>query len=195
MTLFSADTGEVTPPQATAEQLGEGPARDLRAALGIVRMDTEVMAVMSQDPSAIWYGAGLMVAVTVLSLLVQAVIRQVSINVVAVVVVALVSLAISAISTAAIHGAAKVIFGAKGKYVGLLRVLWLGSVVNVLMIVPVVGSIVAGLWSLLIMMVTFQEIDGIDRIQALGLSLGLSAGVYFLGIILSEALRTSPAAF
>jgi hypothetical protein len=79
-----------------------------------------------------------------------------------------------------VHVLAKVLFGATGTYAGLLRVLWLGSIVSVLAVIPLAGTIVSSIWSLLITMVTFQEIDGIERLQALGLSIAVGFGFYAL---------------
>ena len=86
-----------------------------------------------------------------------------------------IQLLVSALSTGVIHGAARVMFGASGRFIALLRVLWLASIVGWLGIVPVVGGLVAGVWSLLITLVTFEEIDGVERLQALLLVVAFGA--------------------
>ena len=73
----------------------------------------------------------------------------------------------------------KLLLGATGSYVSLLRVLWLASVVTWLAVIPVVGAIVAGIWFLLIMLVTFENIDGLERLQALVLVVAVGALMLF----------------
>ncbi len=68
------------------------------------------------------------------------------------------------------HLLARVLFGAQGTYVRLLRPLLLGSVVMWLGVVPYIGLPGAGLWSIAIMMITFEEVDRISRLKAFGLS-------------------------
>lgn len=167
-------------PDATPEAVASavihptGPAWYVKQAIQIARLDTEAIGQVSRDPAALIYGAVVFViAVLVRSFFVPAA-SPVSPPVIAPV-AAVGALVSSAISTALIHGAAKLLFGATGTVLGVLRVLWLGSIVQWLALIPVVGWIVGGVWSLLIMMVAFQEVDGIERLQALGLSLALGA--------------------
>jgi hypothetical protein len=189
MTLFISDAVDASS-APIVDRLGEGPMRYVRAALAIARMDTEVMVVISRDRQAIWYGVALTAITAGWTVMLQVLTtRSLLAALLTLIFVPAFAVLVSALSTAAIHGAAKIIFGATGTYVGVLRVLWLGSLVGMLAIVPVLGQIVSGLWSTLIMMVTFQEVDGIDRIQALGLSLALNAAIYLIGIGLFEALR------
>ena len=102
--------------------------------------------------------------------------------VVAVVAIAL-QLLFSAINIAIIHGAARLLFGATGRYGALLRVLWLGSIVQWLYVVPVVGLYVAGGWYLLITLVAFEEVDGIERLQALMLVVAFGLLMFFFAAL------------
>jgi hypothetical protein len=47
----------------------------------------------------------------------------------------------------------------------------MASLVGWLAVIPVLGPLVAAVWSLLIMLVTFEELDGVERLQALVLVL------------------------
>lgn len=68
-------------------------------------------------------------------------------------------------------------FGARGSYVGVLRPLLLGSVVTWLGVLPFAGPILAGLWSVAVMMIVFEDVDGIGRLKAFGLSFVI--GLFF----------------
>jgi hypothetical protein len=95
----------------------------------------------------------------------------------------LVQLVLSALQVAVIHGLGKVLLGATGTFMSLLRVLWLGAVVTWLAIVPVIGPIVGGIWYLLITLVTFETVDGLERLQALVLVVVVAAAMFFLGTL------------
>jgi hypothetical protein len=68
------------------------------------------------------------------------------------------------------HLLARSWFGARGTYKGVLRPLLLGSVVTWLGVIPFVGVLVAGLWSIAVMMIVFENVEGISRLKAFGLS-------------------------
>ena len=169
-----------------------GPVRALRHAVGIARLDTTAMQRASRDRQALLYGAviaGAAIVPQVVAGMVASTLGPETLTPsaaltfsAAAVIMRLVS---SAISTAIMHGAAKLLFGATGSYLGLLRVLWLGSIVQVIAVVPVIGSIVAGIWSLLITLIAFEEVDGIERLQALVLAVGFTAIAYAMALVLS----------
>jgi len=72
------------------------------------------------------------------------------------------------------HLIARWFFGATGKFVELMRPLLLGWFVNCLLLVPVAGMILAAIgWTAVLMMV-FEEVDGIGRLQAFGISAGVN---------------------
>ena len=171
-----------------------GPVRALGHAVGIARLDTTAMQSASRDRQALLYGAVIagaaivpqVVAGMVASTLGPETLTPDASAILTVSAVAVIMrLVSSAISTAIMHGAAKLLFGATGSYLGLLRVLWLGSIVQVIAVVPVIGSIVAGIWSLLITLIAFEEVDGIERLQALVLAVGFTAIAYAMAIVLS----------
>jgi hypothetical protein len=81
------------------------------------------------------------------------------------------------------HFLARWWFGAHGTYVGVLRVLLLGSIVTWLGVVPYVGVIIAGFWAVAVMMIVFEDVDGIGRLKAFGLSL-------VIGLIFQALMRS-----
>jgi hypothetical protein len=72
-------------------------------------------------------------------------------------------------------------FGARGTYVGVLRPLLLGSVVMWLAVIPYIGLIIAALWSIAVMMIVFENVDGIGRLRAFGLSAVI--GLFFQALV------------
>ncbi len=74
---------------------------------------------------------------------------------------------------AAVHFCAKRFFGGRGTFIGVIRPYLLGSIVSWTAFVPYVGLFVAAIWHLAMMMIVFEEVDHIRRIQAFGLAFGL----------------------
>ena len=58
------------------------------------------------------------------------------------------------------------LFGGKGQYMPLLRVLGIGRVLGWVRLIPVIGGIV-DLWSLVIAVVALEELYGLDRTKAI----------------------------
>jgi len=78
------------------------------------------------------------------------------------------------------HLLAKWLFGATGKFGEIMRPLLLGWIVNCLTIVPVAGLLLAAIgWTAVLMMV-FEEVDGIERLQAFGISAGINICFFIL---------------
>jgi hypothetical protein len=78
------------------------------------------------------------------------------------------------------HLIAKWFLGATGNFKELMRPLLLGWFVNCLMLIPVAGMLLAGIgWTAVLMMV-FEEVDGIGRLQAFGVSAGINICFYIL---------------
>ena len=73
------------------------------------------------------------------------------------------------------HTIAKVFLGATGTLVGVMRPLFLGWFVNVLVLIPVVGIYAAGIAWTAVLMLVFEEVDGIGRMQAFLISAGINA--------------------
>jgi hypothetical protein len=68
------------------------------------------------------------------------------------------------------HYLAKLFFDAKGSYLGVMRAYMLGQLFRCLIIVPVAGNILAGLGGIAVLMIVFEEVDGIERMKAFGLA-------------------------
>ena len=78
------------------------------------------------------------------------------------------------------HLIAKVFLKATGSFVKVLRPLLLGWFVNLLVLVPVVGPIAAAIaWSAVLMLV-FEEVDGIGRVPAFVIAYGVNMGLFVL---------------
>lgn len=77
---------------------------------------------------------------------------------------------ITAAQVAVCHFAAKRLFHATGTYLGVLRPLLLGSVVSLISLIPFVGGLIAGIWGIAVLMFVFEEVDGIERMQAFGIA-------------------------
>lgn len=83
------------------------------------------------------------------------------------------------------HSLARWWFGARGSYFGILRAMLMGSIVTWLYPIPYVGRWVAGIWMIAILMRVFEEVDGIERMKAFGLSAGIN--ILFFAILLELA--------
>lgn len=84
---------------------------------------------------------------------------------------AAIAAAVTMAQYAVCHFAAKWFFHATGTYIGVLRPLLLGfSLVNLALLIPFVGIYVGGLWGIAILMFVFEEVDGIERMQAFGIA-------------------------
>jgi hypothetical protein len=72
------------------------------------------------------------------------------------------------------HLIAKWFFGATGKFPELMRPLLRGWWINCLAVIPVAGMLLAAIgWTAVLMMV-FEEVDEIERLQAFGISAGIN---------------------
>lgn len=87
------------------------------------------------------------------------------------------------------HFLAKQFFGADGTFMPLIRPLFLGSVAGWLIVVPVIGPLLAGIGSTIVIMVVFEEIDHIERLQAFLLAVGINIGFAVLIYYAISALR------
>jgi hypothetical protein len=75
------------------------------------------------------------------------------------------------------HILAKALFEAKGSYVEIMRAYLLGQLYRWLIVVPVVGGLAMGVGGIAVLMLVFEEVDGIERMKAFGLA--ASIGVIF----------------
>lgn len=79
------------------------------------------------------------------------------------------------------HGIAKAFLGGSGTLLGVMRPLFLGWLVNVLVAIPFVGIYAAGIVWTAVLMRVFEEVDGITRMQAFL----ISAGINFVFLVLT----------
>jgi hypothetical protein len=81
------------------------------------------------------------------------------------------------------HLVAKHLLGGHGRLLPLFRALLLGSVVTWLLIIPILGLFLAGIGLTILIMVVFEELEGISRMQAFVLSLVVN--FVFIAVLLS----------
>jgi hypothetical protein len=72
------------------------------------------------------------------------------------------------------HAIAKWFFGGTGTLSGVMRPLLLGWFVNGLMLIPVVGPLAAAVAWTAVLMLVFEEVDGIGRLQAFLIAAGIN---------------------
>lgn len=82
------------------------------------------------------------------------------------------------------HGLARLFFHASGTYVGILRAMFLGSVVSVALVIPYVGGLLGSLWMIAVLMRVFEEVDKIERLKAFGLATATGVTFWVLSLIL-----------
>lgn len=180
------DAGDSPPRPAP----GWGVVRYVHEGLQIARWDVEAVERVSRDPRALVYGACFLMLASLLAgvpllLGTQPEAPRWPFVATAILISAVGQLAISALATAIVHGAARLLFGASGRYVNLLRVLWVGSVVLWIGVLPLVGALVGGVLYLLVTLVAISEVEGVDRLQALILVVGVRAMTFLAGLLMA----------
>ncbi len=159
---------------------GFSPVHYFRQALAIASLDDDAVLAASRDKSAMLYGA--IIWVVGQSLIFAGTLwaggRPLArFNWFALLLMAQILIALDAILLLAQYRACHLLarwwFGARGTYVSVLRPLLLGSLVTWLGVVPYVGMIIGGLWGVAVMMIVFEDVDGIERLKAFGLSLAI----------------------
>ena len=85
------------------------------------------------------------------------------------------------------HLLAKRFFEAKGSFIEIMRAYMLGQMYRWLIIVPIVGGMLVGLGGIAVLMMVFEEVDGIERMKAFGLAtaIGITFWVASIWIITS----------
>jgi hypothetical protein len=82
------------------------------------------------------------------------------------------------------HLIAKYLFGGTGKFISILRPISLSSILIWIAWIPVIGLIAAGIGTIAVVMLTFEEIEGIERMQAFGISVVVNIGFAYLAYAL-----------
>jgi hypothetical protein len=185
-------------PEETAPPPSEfAPLYDLRLGFNIARWDDVSIRRASRHPNALPYRC----AVWVVSVLViflgralPAMIRRLPPSPAAVIIGMIFGLVfmlvymglIVVIQLGLCHVIAKWFFGATGTFVGVMRPLLPAWFVNCLILLPFLGMLAAGIaWTAVLMMV-FEEVDGIGRLQAFGIAAGINICFTLLQLALPQ---------
>jgi hypothetical protein len=198
--LTHACPGPITVDPAAAAEWNrpEGLAAGhyLRLAWAIARFEDAAITAAAQDKEALFYGGLIWIIGQIFIFagqLVPGVARGINVNWAAIVVGVVLMIFFDAILVLAQYGLCHLLarwwFGATGSYLGILRAMLLGSIVVWVAVIPLVGIFVAGLWALAVLMRVFEEVDGIERMQAFGLSFGVGALFMILNFALLAAKR------
>jgi hypothetical protein len=166
----------VTAGESAPSPQGFAPLYYLQMAFNIARWDDVSIRRASRDPKAIYYGMAfwaICATIILLFAMIPLAAQQnlsgpaATIGVVFAVVVGLfIMAALTVFQLGFCHLIAKLLLKASGTFAGVMRPLLLGWMVNLLILVPVVGSLAAGIAWLAVLMLVFEEIDGIGRLQA-----------------------------
>src|SRR5215467_13314828 len=186
-----------TPEETAPPPSGFAPLYYLRLAFNIVRWDDMAIRRASRDSNALAYGS-VMWALSVIVIFAVSALPALSRRLppspaaaTVAVVIGLVFLlgymgVIVLIQLGLCHAIAKWFFGATGTFLGVLRPLLLAWFVNCLILIPVLGMLAAGIaWTAVLMMV-FEEVDGIGRLLAFGISAGINICFALLQLALPQ---------
>jgi hypothetical protein len=193
----SGVAAEVAPEEAAPPPTGFAPGYYLTLAFNIARLDGVAIRRAARDSNATYYGAAVWLLTACVILVVRLFAKAVALAgtsgpalLITVVVGMSVGLVLMAVATflqlGLCHVLAKWLFGASGTYLEVMRPLLLGWCVNGLILIPVIGPIVAGLAWMILLMIVFEEADGIERLQALSISVGISGAALLLQLLLSS---------
>jgi len=177
-------------PLQTAEEsapppTGFSPGYYLRLAFDIVRWDDVAIRRASRDANALYYGVALSsagAAIIFLGTMLPRRLTRPTASPASLVFELLLGLmifwvymgAVAIVQLSLCHLLAKWFFGATGSYLGVMRPLLLTWFVNCLILIPFVGILAAGIaWTAVLMMV-FEEVDGVGRMQAFLISAGIN---------------------
>jgi len=176
---------QMTQEEAAPPPRGFAPLYYLRLAFNIVRWDDVSIRRASRDSNAVFYGAFFW-AIAALAILIFTallhVIRTTQVSgptmivglIVGLIFGLLVMAVITFIQLGLCHLIAKWFFGGTGTLMGIMRPLLLGWFVNALILIPVVGLWLAAIAWIAVLMLVFEEVDGISRLQAFLISAGVN---------------------
>jgi hypothetical protein len=185
----------MTPEEAAPPPSGFDPIYYLRLAFNIVRWDDIAIRRASRDANAIYYGAAFWFLSALIILLVTAVpptLARLHASGPALVIGVGVGLVFGLTVMAVLifiqlglcHLIAKWLFSGTGTYMALMRPLLLGWFVNVLILIPVLGPLAAGIAWIAVLMLVFEEVEGIERLQAFLISAGINVCFFLIQLVL-----------
>jgi hypothetical protein len=175
----------MTQEEAAPPPNGFAPGYYLGLAFDIARWDDVSIRRASRDSTAGYYGAlvwAVSAVVILLSTALPGMLRAMPVpgpalvfGLVVGMTVGFVFIGIAAfIQIGLCHLIAKWFFGGKGTLVGILRPLLLAWFVNVLILIPIVGPLAAGIAWAAVLMLVFEEVEGIDRLRAFLIAAGIN---------------------
>ena len=179
---------------------GFAPFYYLRLAFKIVCWDDLSIRRASRDAAALYYGILVWLTTSTILFLFTAVpiiltrrIEPPAAMAIGIVVGLLVFLVIAGIGTTIqiglCHLVSKWFFAGTGTYLGILRPILLASFVTLLMLVPIAGPLAAGIASTAVLMMVFEEVEGIARLTAFGISAGINILFFVVQNLLSRPLN------
>ena len=80
------------------------------------------------------------------------------------------------------HLLAKMFFNAKGSYIAIMRAYLLGQLYQCLAVVPVLGGMATGIGGIAVLMLVFEEVDGIERMKAFGLAATIGVTFWIISV-------------
>jgi hypothetical protein len=181
----------MTQEEAAPFPSGFAPLYYLRLAFNIVRWDDVSIRRASRDSKAVFYGAFFWAITALIILLVTAVpqvLRTMNVPRPAMIIGLVVGLifgllimgVITFIQLGLCHLIAKRFLGGTGTLIGVMRPLLLGWYVNALILIPFFGTLAAGIAWTAVLMLVFEEVDGIGRLQAFLISAGINVCFFVL---------------
>ncbi len=180
---------EPAPPRAKF-----APLHYFLEALRIARWDDAAVRRTSQDGIALVYGI-LFWAIGVLLLFSASVMRLIEmgrpVNLAGFLFGYLFALTVSGALTLAqfgiCHWIVRWLFQGKGTFLALLRPLLLGQVVTWVYVVPAIGPMAGGLAAIAVLMIVFEEVEGIERMQAFGTAACVGVAFWILAFVFMPA--------
>lgn len=187
-TLSMSDEEAAPPPS------GFAPIYYIRLAFNIARWDDVSIRRASRDSKAAYYGAFywvvsalIILAATALPQLLRTIPASGPPLIIGLVIGLFFGILVMAVITvlqlSLCHLIAKWFFGGKGTFIGIMRPLLLGWFVNLLILVPVVGMLAAAVAWIAVLMLVFEEVDGITRLQAFLISAGVNVCFFAIQVM------------
>ena len=182
----------MTPEEAAPPPSGFDPIYYLRLAFNIARWDDMAIRRASRDSNAIGYGMVVWTVSASLILLIPLLLARTEIPAPALLLALISQLSMGLAIMAAVmllqlglcHLIAKWLLGGKGTYLELMRPLLLGWCVNVLILIPFLGPLAAGIAWTAVLMLVFEEVEGIERLQAFFISAGINLCFFLIPSLL-----------